>query len=328
MKIHPSKRHSIKQIARIAYATLGVGTQTAALAKAGPLNQPLEIVTPFQMTSGVTRNLLDRFGNLLPNGYYLSPKPGANGLIAMKYVANATENDLRVLLSTVSTSILHFLLDKDINLTLQQNFNVVGKFYQAPLILVGLTSKFVDFHDFIKKHKQSPLHYNFGSAGIAGFYHFNYLLLKEFLGIESTHIPYSKDLYMGLFRGEIDYTFMSPFEAMELTKSGHIRMLASTSNRRIPILPNVPTLYEFNKNLSSYTKFNLLAAKTMHHSKIEYLNSKLALTLVQPETKDLLKKDGATTFKPLNTEQAGLEILKDTLTWKKIIKKQLGEIEA
>ena len=321
-----SKRNNLKLLSSLAYSTIAGSSFASAGEVFDHSQRPLEMVLPFQIVNGLSRKILDAFGQLLPNNYFITLKPGANGLIAMKYVSTASDNQNRVLVSTLSTSVLNYLKTNQLSYNLNNDFQLIGKLYQGPLILVCNSENFLNFSDLINKHHQNPDKYHFGSAGVGGLYHLNYLLLKDYLNIHSRHIPYSKDLNIAVLKGEIDYTFMGANEAIELSKTNKVTLLASTSQKRIPILSNIPTISEFDQRIVSNTTFHLMASKNMSISKVYHLNKILNQTLIDPNLVKFFKENGASISEPHSPENAMTELIKEFKKWKLIVLKNKASL--
>jgi tripartite-type tricarboxylate transporter receptor subunit TctC len=102
------------------------------------------------------------------------------------------------------------------------------------------------FKEAIAAARQRPGELTFGSSGPGTSSHLTGELLKAAAGLDMTHVPYkgSGAVYPDLIAGRVNFLFDLAGSAMGFVQGGKVRALATTSSRRSPALPDVPTIAE------------------------------------------------------------------------------------
>jgi tripartite-type tricarboxylate transporter receptor subunit TctC len=100
--------------------------------------------------------------------------------------------------------------------------------------------------DFIRYARGHPAAFNMASSGNGTSIHLAGELFKSMTGVFMTHIPYtgSAPALLGLVSGQVDVMFDNLPSAMALIKSGKLKAIAVTGNKRSAVLPDVPTMAE------------------------------------------------------------------------------------
>ena len=117
----------------------------------------------------------------------------------------------------------------------------------APLLLaVTPTLPAKNVRELVALGKARPGELAFGSSGSGTSTHLSGELLKSVTGIKMTHVPYkgSGQALIDVMAGHVPMTFGSITASVELLKSGRLRAVAITSEKRYPQLPGVPTFAE------------------------------------------------------------------------------------
>ena len=100
--------------------------------------------------------------------------------------------------------------------------------------------------DVVAYAKANPGKLGFGSSGVGGAHHLSGEMLKLRTGIDIVHVPYKggAPAAADVIAGHLPMMFEMGYAAVPSIKSGKIRALAVTSSRRLPLLPDVPTMAE------------------------------------------------------------------------------------
>lgn len=120
---------------------------------------------------------------------------------------------------------------------------------------------FRTLQDFVQAARAQPGRYNYASAGNGSALQFSMEMLKQKAGFHATHIPY-RGGPLGLqdvIAGQVDVMFIAVGPALPQIQSGRVVALASTGEKRHPLLPNVPALAETYPDYRSGTWFGLFA---------------------------------------------------------------------
>jgi tripartite-type tricarboxylate transporter receptor subunit TctC len=138
-------------------------------------------------------------------------------------------------------------LQKSLPYNVERDLVVVNQFAATPLaMIVNPQIPVKDAREFIAHAAANPRKLSFGSSGNGQAYHLAGELLRMRTGIDILHVPYkgSAPTMTDLIGGTIAMAFDTPSAAMPYLASNRLRILAVTGQRRLPQLPDVPTLME------------------------------------------------------------------------------------
>jgi tripartite-type tricarboxylate transporter receptor subunit TctC len=146
-----------------------------------------------------------------------------------------------------------------------KDFDYLMVAVQAPNVLaVPAASPHKTFADVLAFHKAQPGKMSFASSGNGSSDHLTAELFWLQTGTTGLHIPYKggAPAMQDLLGGQVDATFMNINTGLANIRGGKLRALAITSNKRSPLLPDVPTLEELGvKGLNVYSWQGFAAPK-------------------------------------------------------------------
>lgn len=220
-------------------------------------SRAIKMVIPFAPGSAtdilgrvIAKELTDKLGQPV----IVETKPGAGTAVAASYVSNSAPDGYTLLLGTNATFAVNPILYKKLPYN-PADFKMVAAAGGMPsFLLVGGSSKYKTFGEFVKAAKEHPGKLTFGSSGVGSTGHLVGKVLENAAGIELLHVPY-KDGPLGLtatITGEVDAIFYTSIAAMAMIKAERVRPLAVSTAKRTVELPNVPTIAE-----SGITGFDL-----------------------------------------------------------------------
>lgn len=221
-------------------------------------SRALKLVVPF--AAGSTIDILGRavgqgLSDKLGQPVVVENKPGAGSAVGAAAVMNSAADGYTLLLASNATLAVNPILYKKLPYD-PNDFKVVGTTGGFPsFLLVGGSSKYQTFADFIKAAKEHPGAVKFASSGVGSTGHLVGEVLAKAAGVQLLHVPY-KDGPQGLtatISGEVDAIFYPSGAALPLINAGKVRPLAVSTKRRTHDLPNVPTVAE-----SGYPNFDLI----------------------------------------------------------------------
>ena len=144
--------------------------------------------------------------------------------------------------------------------------------------------------------KSRPGEINYGSSGNGSPPHLATELFKLLTGTKMTHIPYkgAGPAAVDVIAGQIPIYFMNALQATPHMKSGRLRAMGVTSEKRFPGLPDVPTIAEAGVPGYAMTNwYGMLAPANTPRAAITKLQTEVARILGTPELKDRLSSEGA-----------------------------------
>ena len=233
-----------RQAASIAFSAL---FSLGAWAQAYP-SQPIKLIIPFATGTGsevALRLIAERLAAALKQPIVIENRPGAGSTLGADAVAKATP-DGYTLAATYNSSIAPGpLMYKKIPYDPIKDFQhivLIGLYPQY--LIVKADSPIKTIQEFIALVKAKPGTVNYASAGVGTSGFLAAELLKQTLNINMTHIPYKgpAPAIVDLLGGRLDMVLTA--SAAELVKTGKVRVLAVTSEKRMPTYPDIPTLDE------------------------------------------------------------------------------------
>lgn len=209
----------------------------------------IRIIVPF--SAGGPTDVLARvvgkvLGEKLGVTTFIENKPGASGIIGTEPVVRSPP-DGAVLLLTATHHVITPSLYKSIPYDTKKDLSPIALVAQAPnAILVTNSFPAKNVAELIAILKKNPGKYSFGSAGTGSANHLSGELFKQMAGVDIVHIPYKGNgpAMNDLIGGHIPMIFDSLPTVVNASKGGLVRVLALTSLKRSPLLPDVPTLDE------------------------------------------------------------------------------------
>jgi tripartite-type tricarboxylate transporter receptor subunit TctC len=245
---------------RKALAALALGlASTGALAQAWP-SKPVTMIVPFPpggSTDMIARAVLPKVQEQTKGTFIVDNKPGAGGAIGAVAAKNAKPDGYTIFVSSLGPFVIGPHLLKNGGYDPLKDFDYITVAVQAPNILaVRADSPHKSLADVIKYMKANPDKMTFASAGNGTSDHLTAELFWQETKTHGTHIPYKggAPALTDLLGGQVDATFMNINTGMPHLKAGKIRALAITSEKRSPLLPDVPTVGELGyKGVTVYS---------------------------------------------------------------------------
>jgi tripartite-type tricarboxylate transporter receptor subunit TctC len=226
--------------------------------------------------------------------FFVENRAGAGNTIGSKDAAEATPDGYTLLYSAASGLIIAPLLHPDAGYDPLKSFD--------PVILVAATSNILVVNpklpvktvaELVAYAKANPGKINFSSGGIGVLPHLIGEMFKAKAAIDIVHVPYKGGgpSIADLVAGNVQMTFEAASVLLQLIQSGQLRALAVTAPKRIPQLPDVPTMTESGYSDSAITAWTgLLAPAHTPPPIVAKLNAAINDGLRKPELLDALTR--------------------------------------
>jgi tripartite-type tricarboxylate transporter receptor subunit TctC len=174
-------------------------------------------------------------------------RPGASGLVAMRYVANAAPDGYTIILSSESNHILLPLLDKNFPLDVFKDFvpiSLSGQFQHT--LIVKKETPVATVQELISYLKAHPGKLSFGSSGAGSFFHLAGELFNQVSGVNLAHVPYrgSVAAFTDLIGGHIQVNFTQLSQAVAYRDNPNLKVLAVLEETRFSRWPEYPSITE------------------------------------------------------------------------------------
>jgi tripartite-type tricarboxylate transporter receptor subunit TctC len=238
---------------------LGLALVAGAQAQAWP-NKPVTMVVPFPpggSTDMIARTLGAKLQEKLGGTFIVDNKPGAGGTLGAAAVKRAAPDGYTLLVSSLGPFVIGPHLIKSTAYDPLKDFDYVTVAVQAPNVLaVPATSPHKSFAELMAYLKANPGKMTFASAGNGTSDHLTAELFWQATQTSGAHVPYKggSPVIQDLIGGQVDATFMNINTGLPNFKAGKLRALAITSDKRSPLLPDVPTMAELGfKDVTVYS---------------------------------------------------------------------------
>jgi len=222
-------------------------TSGSAFAQSFPM-RPIRVVVPFPAGGNVDtyiRQLARQMENSLGQPLVVDNRGGANGIVGCDIVAKGTPDGYTILATSIAFAV-NPAMYKKLPYDSEKDFTPITN-YANGLGYVMAAHPSVpanNLKEFIALAKKQPMRY--GSAGIGNGQHLAGVLFAQKAGIEMLHVPYKGGgpVLTAVLGGEVHINFPGASVAVPHVKSGKLRGLGFTGDKRISSLPDLPTIAE------------------------------------------------------------------------------------
>ncbi len=228
-------------------AALGLAAATA-LAQPYPARS-IRIIVPFAAGGAVDtvgRVVGQRVAEQVGQPVLIENKPGGHANIGADFVAKSAPDGYTVLLGANGLA-TNMTLSKDLPFDTLRDFAPVAGVGYAPLVLVvPASSPAKTLAEFLAAGRAKPGSYTYGTAGAGGSGHLASELFRMSAKFEALHVPYKggAPALTDLIGERLTFMLINPIEAAPHVKAGKLRALAVSSDKRLAMLPEVPTFKE------------------------------------------------------------------------------------
>jgi tripartite-type tricarboxylate transporter receptor subunit TctC len=189
-------------------------------------------------------------------------------------------------------------------------------------LVVRTDAPFKTTQDLINYAKANPGKVTFGTNGEGAFLHFATEHLSQMAGYEYLHVPYKaiSDVFTQMMGNQIDASLASYISVQPIAAGGKMRMLGIARSKRLPELPDVPTLSETVPGFTSGGWFGIIAPAGTPKEIVNYLNREVNTVLRMPDVQQRLKQLGLDIHNE-PPEYISELIERDTVEWGKVLRK-------
>lgn len=300
-------------------------TCNGAFAQAFP-SRPVRIVVPFAPGGGAdiyARMLAQAMSSQLGQSVVVENDGGGAGMIALEKVSRAPK-DGHTLLLTTSTAIsavpnLYKKLPYKV-----EDFTPVALIGKFPFhVFVHPSVPVRDMREFVAYAKANPGKLSYATAGRGSIPHLVGEMVKGSLGLDMLDVAYkgSGPAVSDLVAGHVQVFMDVASPALTHALAGKLKVLAVMDEKRVPQIPDVPTMDELGyPGLVGYNRYSLLAPTGTPRPVIELLNKAALRAMETGALRDRQAADGASPG-AVSPEQLGVLLKADFEMWGGVIKR-------
>ncbi len=262
--------------------------------------RPLRLIVPFPpggSTDIVARLIALKMGEGIGKTVVVENKPGAAGNVGTSEAAKSLPDGYTMLFHIATTAVINPLVMKNLTYDPLKDLQPVAMIAKIPnVLIVNKDVPAKNLKELIAWVKANPGKLNYGSSGTGGAMHLSGELFKKQAGIDIQHVPYkgSAPAMQDLMGGTIVFMFDNVTGSIGPAKSGQVKLLGVTTDERIGVVPDVPTIAESGlpefKNSSWFSIFTRAGVPQQVLAKLE---AEALKAINQPDTIAKLKELGA-----------------------------------
>jgi len=308
----------------LSLALLALCTIAPANAQDWP-SKAVRIIVPFgagATPDTIARLVADRLQQKLGQNFIVENKPGASGMTGTDAVAKADPDGYTIGVSIGGPLAINTLLFSKMPYDPFRDIALITMLTTQPSALTvpaGLGVNSVA--ELVALIKKDPGKFNFGSIGNGSLSHLAMEAIAQKSNAKLVHVPYgsSPQAMTAVIRGDVQMAVMPAISVLPHVDSGAVKMLAVTTAKRSPLLPNVPTLKESGIDVEADAWNGLIAPAGTPEAVVKTIQREVAEALNSPELK---AKFAAQIMEPVGNTPAQFkaQIDSDMARWGQVIK--------
>lgn len=278
-------------------------TASIAMAQGLPQNwpmKPVKIIVPFPpggSTDVITRLVSQRLGDALKVAVVVENKPGVGSILGTDFVAKSAPDGYTLIVASNPAIAPGPLMRSSMPFDPLKDFShiaLLGTFANGFVVRADHPAK--TMAEFVALARSKPGALNYASAGVGSSGFLSGELLKQIANINMVHVPYkgSAPAITDLIGGQIDGMFESLVTASSYVRSGKLRLLSVTSDKRSKLFPDVPTLNEVVPGVTGGAWFGISAPASTPPDVVQRLQTELQTIVNTPDMQGRLTELGMT----------------------------------
>ena len=290
-------------------------------------NGPLKMIVPFPAggpTDVMARLVSVKLGEALGQPVYVENKAGAHGAIGMQAALAAPADGQTVVMVSIGTNGINPVLYKKSAYDVNKDFVPVSLLVTVPIVSVTRAdAPYSDLAGLLAYAKANPGKLTFASAGNGGSSHLVPEMFMMRSGVDMVHVPYkgTAPAISDVLAGQVNLMFDTLLTSTQHIQSGKLKVIASTTAKRLPDYPKVPTVAESGyPGFEASSWYGLEVKAGTPPDIVKRLSTELAKIMKIPDVKERL--DQLSTFAVGSTPEEFAKFQKaEQDKWGKVIQK-------
>ena len=270
----------------------------------------------------VARIVAPRLAEQLGQQFIVDNRAGAGGNLGAEIAAKAPPDGYTLFMGTPAHAI-NTALYRKLNYDLARDFAPVSQLTSGQYVIVVHPSLPVkSVKELIALARAKPGQLNFASAGSGNATHLAGELFKSLARVNIVHVPYkgSGPALTDLIGGQVQLMFSNLTSALPHVRTGRLRALAVTGEKRATVAPELPTVIE--AGVPKYVViswFGVLAPAGTSQGIIMRLNGEIERALRAPDVQERLAGEGAEPA-PNSPERFAAFLRDEMMQWTKVVR--------
>ncbi len=287
--------------------------------------KPIRVLIGFPPGGGidvVARMLAPRLSESLGQQVVVDNRAGASGIIALGIAARSAADGYTLFFGTKGNLSVNPTLYPDTPFSIPRDF--------APLTQVASVSALIYVHpsipprtlgELIAYAKANPGKVHFSSSGNGGFSHLGGELLNNLAGIRTVHVPYkgTTPAFTALLGAEVQYAVNVVVSGLPHLKAGRLRAVATTTQKRLALLPAVPAAGEALRGFEVDNWYGMVLPAATPRDVVGRLHAEIVKSAGAPDIRDKLAVQGIEIVNS-SPQEFGAFMKAEILKWARVIK--------
>ncbi len=268
------------------------------------------------------RVLAQHMSDSLKKSFVVEDRPGAGSVIGTEAVHQSAPDGYTLLVMSNTHTTNESLMPNKPFVLMRDFVPVAPINYSDLLMVVHPSVPAKTLQEFIALAKSKPGQLNYASSGPGTPYHMAGELFKAMSDTNIVHVPHkaSGEARNSVIGGHVQMMFDAITTMAPLAKEGKVRALATTGEKRSPLMPDVPTVSEAGvPGYEATIWLGVMAPKGTPPEIVKMLNTEINKVIDLPEVRETWAKQGAIPMH-MTAEEFGAYLNKDIEKWAKVVK--------
>jgi tripartite-type tricarboxylate transporter receptor subunit TctC len=318
-------------IKKTALVVIGLAMAGLATAQKYPV-KPITVIVP-QAAGGandtIARVVAQKLSEQLGQSVVIENRVGAGGNVGTAAAAKARPDGYTVMITADSAQVINPFLYQSTGFDPVKDFEPVAPLARAGYVLVANPAfPANNVSELIALAKAAPGKYAIASAGNGTLNHLIAEMLQKAAEIKLVHVPYrgAAAAATDVVGGQVPLSVQSMPSSIGFIRAGKLKVLGVVNERRLPALPDSPTIGETIRGFGATPWYGMFAPAGTPKEIVRLLQDEVAKALDSAEAKDKLAVVGCEPYKG-TSEQLATLVKDDLVRWSRIVKESGAKVD-